>query len=571
MITLYLRGLLIGLAIAVPVGPIGVLCIRRTLAQGRLTGFLSGLGAATADALYGSIAGFGLVFLSNFLVEQQIWLRIVGGVFLLYLGMRTFLAKSATKAVRPEAKSFFKAYLSTLLLTLTNPLTILSFAAIFAGVGMTSRQGEYRDAILLVLGVFSGSATWWLTLSSLASLLGERLGGQGLTWVNRISGLIIVAFGITALLAGLNQKGTIRSTVISSSVSPVAEGFSHADGTLTLEFPRDHGAHPDYQTEWWYFTGNLVTADNRRFGYQLTFFRRALEPPNQWIDRPSQWATTQAYLAHFALTDVSANKHLSFEQLERGAAGLAGASPDPFQVWLDDWRVEETSTDHYHLVAQALAADSTMPQVAVDLELIDARGPVFQGNQGYSQKGVQPGNASYYYSLTRLISKGTVQSGGDVFKVTGSSWMDHEFSTSALSADQVGWDWFSIQLDNDTELMVFQIRKADGSVDPFSSGLWIEANSATKVLKREDFQIKVSDTWHSPKTNAVYPSGWLLNVPTIGLEVKIQPFVADQELDLTYKYWEGAVLVKGVYNRKEINGTGYVELTGYAGSMAGEF
>ncbi len=200
-ISVLLRGILIGFSIAAPVGPIGVLCIRRTLADGRVTGFVSGLGAATADAFYGSIAGFGLTFMSGFMIGQQAWLRLIGGAFLLYLGTRTFLAKTAQLAASANGDRLAGAYASTLLLTLTNPLTIISFAAIFAGLGIASGSADYTSAATLVAGVFLGSAAWWFMLSGGVSLFRSRLNLQAMNWLNRISGAIILGFGVLSLLS----------------------------------------------------------------------------------------------------------------------------------------------------------------------------------------------------------------------------------------------------------------------------------------------------------------------------------------------------------------------------------
>jgi threonine/homoserine/homoserine lactone efflux protein len=194
-----LKGMLIGFSIAAPVGPIGVLCIRRTLAEGRLVGLATGLGAATADAFYGFVAAFGLTFISTFLVSQQFWLRAIGGAFLLYLGIRTFLSRPATDSTAGSGRGLPGAYATTLLLTLTNPLTILSFAVVFAGLGLGSTSGDYLTAALLVAGVFLGSACWWLILSGGVSLLRARFTYTGLWWVNRISGILILMFGIVAL------------------------------------------------------------------------------------------------------------------------------------------------------------------------------------------------------------------------------------------------------------------------------------------------------------------------------------------------------------------------------------
>jgi threonine/homoserine/homoserine lactone efflux protein len=197
---LFLRGLVIGFSIAAPVGPIGVLCIRRTLADGQISGLVSGLGAATADAFYGCVAGFGLTFISSFLVGQKMWLSLFGGLFLLYLGIKTLLSKPAENEATVRQSGLFGSYFSTFLLTLTNPMTILSFAAIFAALGLGNASGSYGSALILVLGVFLGSATWWLLLSGGVGLFREKFNTQGLLWVNRISGLVIAAFGAVALM-----------------------------------------------------------------------------------------------------------------------------------------------------------------------------------------------------------------------------------------------------------------------------------------------------------------------------------------------------------------------------------
>jgi len=196
--TLLLRGFLIGISIAAPVGPIGVLCIRRTLSDGKLTGFLSGMGAASADMVYGAVAAFGLTMISNLLVENAFWLRIIGGAFLLYLGVKTFLEKPADHAAQASQSGYFSAYLSTFFLTITNPMTILSFAAIFAGTMLTQ---ETNSPIVLVLGVFFGSAAWWLTLSLGVGLMRDRLTATRMAWINRISGTVIIIFRVVALIS----------------------------------------------------------------------------------------------------------------------------------------------------------------------------------------------------------------------------------------------------------------------------------------------------------------------------------------------------------------------------------
>ena len=589
----FLHGLLIGLAIAAPVGPIGILCIRRTVANGRLSGFLSGLGAATADAVYGSIAALGLTALSSFLIAQQKMLALMGGIFLCYLGIKTVLAQAGSqttppidavpegKFTRSTGRTLLADYASTLFLTLTNPLTILSFTAIFVGLGVAAGN-TVQQAMLLIGGVFCGSALWWLILSTAANFLRLRFLSPGsLRWINYIAGAVIFIFGMLALgsifYGEAASQNNSPQTVIQTAPPADADtsGFASANGPRPFTFPADHGPHPDYQTEWWYYTGNLQTDAGQRFGYQLTFFRRALLPAHLIPSRSSHWGVSQVYMAHFALTDIGGERYQAFEHLGRGAADLAGAQAAPFQVWIEDWQVIEVDPPAGKCAAAsapcAYRLTAAQDGISLDLLLTDVKGPVLQGDQGYSQKGPQPGQASYYYSLPRLKSTGSVQIDGERFEVNGESWMDHEFSTSALSTDQIGWDWFSVQLENGGELMVFQIRRADGSVDPFSSGTWINPDGSTIHLVKDDFQIEVQNKWQSTHTGAVYPSGWKLSIPKIGLALQITPYLEDQELNVSYAYWEGAVGVSGTFQSQAILGSGYVELTGYSGSMGGEF
>ena len=269
-------------------------------------------------------------------------------------------------------------------------------------------------------------------------------------------------------------------------------------------------------------------------------------------------------MGHFALSDIAAEKHYEFERFSRGAAGLAGAQAEPFQVWLENWEVVQNAKGAWRLRAE-------QDGVSLDLLFTDEKGVVFQGIDGYSQKGPEAGNASYYFSQTRLASDGMVEIGGVTYQVTGLSWMDHEFSTSALSDGQVGWDWFSLQLDDGSDLMVFQIRREDGSIDPFSSGTLISPEGETIHLERNNFEIQVNDTWQSPDSGGTYPAAWTIQIPQIDLILDIKPYMADQEMNVSYSYWEGAVSVQGTIGGQMVTGSGYVELTGYAASMEGEF
>lgn len=571
MISLFalLKGFVIGLSIAAPVGPIGILCIRRTLAEGRAAGFISGLGAATADAAYGVVAAFGLTAITSFMVGQRYWLALIGGLFLVYLGIKTITAKAAGPDegmnISVDRSTLVQHYFSTFLLTIANPLTILSFAAIFAGLGVGSdtARGNTSPA-WIVLGIFLGSGTWWFSLSGLTAIFRRRLSTRWMAWINRISGSIITMFGIFVLL-GLITDPTGLEPPISNETSralvPTAapanlDGFQRVTGPLPLSFPKDHGAHPEYLTEWWYYTGNLSTIDGRQFGYQFTIFRRSIQPPGAYAPRPSLWATDQVYLAHFTVTDVQSESFQAFERTSRGAVGLAGAISAPFKVWLHDWQVEQIGMHAFRI--KAVEGDYSLA-----LDLTDEKGPVLHGNAGYSQKGVEPGNASIYISLTRLRTEGTVRTPGGTFEVAGTSWMDHEFSTNALSNGQVGWDWFSVQLEDNSELMVYQIRREDGTVDPYSSGTYISQDGSATSLNRDEFTIEVLDTWESPHSGAVYPSKWRVRIDSLRIELEILPLFPDQELNLSYTYWEGAVAVRGVAAGQSVAGTGYVELTGY--------
>ncbi len=332
-------------------------------------------------------------------------------------------------------------------------------------------------------------------------------------------------------------------------------GYARAVAPRALEFPRDHGPHPEYRTEWWYFTGNLETPAGRRFGYQLTFFRSALapDPPR----RLSAWATNQVYMAHFALTDAAGERFHHFERLGRGALGLAGARAEPFRVWLEDWTAEGAGpNDRTHLRAAEAG-------VTIDLTLTRIKPIALHGDRGLSQKSAEAGNASYYYSLTRLESQGTITLGSAAFPVRGLSWMDREWSTSALGPAQAGWDWFALQLADGRDLMVYRLRLRDGTIDPFSNGSLVAADGTVRRLARDDVAIDVGETWQSPRDGTRYPGRWRLRVPNEQLDLDVRPILADQELDLSFRYWEGAVDARAADGDGGVRGRGYVELTGY--------
>ena len=327
-------------------------------------------------------------------------------------------------------------------------------------------------------------------------------------------------------------------------------------------FPRDHGAHEEFLLEWWYFTGHLFTSTGRRFGYELTFFRSTMND-SRVKDHPSQWAIRQVYLAHFALTDVENHTFRYAEKLSRAGLGKAGAQTDRLEVWIDRWSVKPVALDH-----RTLRLEAEDGEVDIDLTLTNLKSTTIHGKNGVSRKGADVGQASHYYSLTRLDTKGTITMNGERFMVTGLSWMDHEFGSGALGKNQVGWDWFSLQLDGQLELMVYMLRRQGGTPDPASSGTLIYSDGSSRHLTLQDILLRSHSVWHSPKSGARYPSSWSLEIPSAGLSVDIQPVQEDQELRTSKStrvtYWEGAVDVHGVYQGSPLQGVGYVELTGYA-------
>jgi predicted secreted hydrolase len=333
------------------------------------------------------------------------------------------------------------------------------------------------------------------------------------------------------------------------------------DGSRPLSFPRDLGAHEEYRTEWWYYTGNLETSQDRHFGFQLTIFRVGLVSPAVSLPTDSQWYDQSVYFAHFALSDVSSGRFYAFDRYSRPGPGLAGAQSEPYHVWIEDWQVTEQTPNVYHLQA-------TQAEIAIDLVLTDEMGIVLHGENGYSRKGQNITNASYYYSQPRLHADGSVQVDGSQYTVSGLAWHDHEFSSSVLDENQIGWDWFSLQSDDGAALMLFQLREGGGKTSASSSGTFIAVDGSSQNIQRNDFEISVLKEWHSPHTQAAYPGAWKiqLNEPDCLLEVR--PWMADQEMNLaTVTYWEGAVRFDGTCNGNPVSGNGYVELTGYAGNL----
>ena len=366
--------------------------------------------------------------------------------------------------------------------------------------------------------------------------------------------VLLLLLGLVACAAPPTNPAA-RLTLADALGRPSTVGFEQALAPRPFIFPDDHGAHPSFAAEWWYYTGNLATADGRRFGFQLTFFRFGLAP--QPVQRPSDWSASSIYMAHFALSDIDAGTFYAFERFSRGAAGLAGAESRPFQVWLDDWRADGQGPLGTPIRLRAAQGD-----IALDLILQAGKPIVLQGDQGLSQKSAAAGNASYYYSMTRMPAQGNLQTPAGSFAVSGLAWMDREWSTTALGQQQLGWDWFALQLDSGDDLMYYRLRMRDGSDDPYSKGILVAPDGSTTLIGRDSLQLDITNTWMSP-SGTVYPAGWRIRLPTAAIDLTVTPLIPNQELPLTVTYWEGAVQIVGSIGGKPVAGSGYVELTGY--------
>jgi predicted secreted hydrolase len=340
-------------------------------------------------------------------------------------------------------------------------------------------------------------------------------------------------------------------------------GFAKALQARSFSFPQDHGPHPEYRNEWWYLTGNLDDDGGRRFGFELTFFRFALTP--SMPDADSNWRSKHVYIAHLAITDVRDEKFYVAQRFSRAALGLAGAQSEPFRVWIDDWEIAAESGADAN-VWRLLAGERDF---GLDLHLTAVKPPVLNGANGLSQKSAEPGNASYYYSITRWQTGGSLRIGSVQFSVSGLSWLDREWSSSALAPNQQGWDWFALQLSDGGDLMFYNLRLNDGQQDPHSAGTWIGADGEASRIDRSDLEIVVTDRWQSP-SGGIYPAAWTLRLPQESLRLELVPVLADQELITTVRYWEGAVDVSGERHGLPIIGRGYVELTGYASTVRGQ-
>lgn len=377
--------------------------------------------------------------------------------------------------------------------------------------------------------------------------------------------IIILSFSTILLSSCSKEKDKVNDKpklTIAGSMSADDSLFKKAIEKREFTFPEDHGAHNDYKLEWWYFTGNLKAENGQEFSYQFTIFRNALKPDSNSLN--SNFATNQLYFYHFAITDISNNKFYFYDDFARGAGGLAGAESNPLKIFVNN-----------SFITGKYGADSSLPifninaiadKFRLKLELIPQKNVVLQGDEGLSQKSFDKNNNSYYYSITRLESKGELsiseEKSSKSYKVKGESWLDREWSTSALSKEQVGWDWFSIQLSDSTEIMYFKLRNKDGSTN-FAKGSIINKNGSKRNLRMPEVFLEEKDYWTND-LGKKYPSKWILSIPENNIKLNIETRVKDQELKLNIRYYEGSIRINGFNGKYEVNGLGYVEMTGYS-------
>ncbi len=340
----------------------------------------------------------------------------------------------------------------------------------------------------------------------------------------------------------------------------VTDGFRRADAPRAFEFPRDHGPHPGFRNEWWYVTGNLDGPEGERLGFHITFFRVGLASElageARWHD--SAWASPDIWMAHTAVIDREAGHHASEERFVRDAAGLAGATEPVGRIWVEDWELAGLDQDRWML-------DFSVNDYRLRLELEPQRAPVLQGEGGLSQKGPEPGDASYYYSVPRIAVRGEIERGArGRLPVTGAAWMDREWSTSVLAEDQVGWDWFALQFDAGLDVMYYELRRPDGTPHPLSKGRWMPADADDWLLAHDQVELEPR-RWATQPSGHRYPVEWNMRIePPDGSaphEFVVRAIRDEQEMDTIIRYWEGAVDI--LDSRGEPIGRGFAELTGY--------
>ncbi len=369
---------------------------------------------------------------------------------------------------------------------------------------------------------------------------------------------LAILSGIVLLIVDNGVEPVSSSDLTVASVMAGEDrGFDKADTIINFDFPRDHYAHPEYRTEWWYFTGNLYTAEGRRFGYQVTIFRNGIYPVQS--EDTTGIRASAVYSAHIGVSDITAGEFHSFESLARGSGGLGGSDPSRSVIWAGSVSLQfEPGADPRR---PRMSVKAAKKDISLELEFTPEKDPVLQGERGLSRKSNKPGNASYYYSYTRLKTSAVFSINGKSLNLSGDSWMDREWSTSALDEDQKGWDWFALHLDDDTELMYFRLRDKNGKTN-FQKGSFVKKDGSYIVLKESDLKM-------TPKTLAkvdgiTYPSEWEIEVVPLKALFKVKTAMKDQEHKFSIRYYEGAVDAEKTGGNNTIRGRGYVELTGYS-------
>ena len=345
--------------------------------------------------------------------------------------------------------------------------------------------------------------------------------------------------------------------LIFASLEPGLAEFKSALPGYHYQFPLDYFNHPDYQTEWWYYTGNITGAEGRRFGFELTFFRQGV---SRDASKTSVWDVRDIYLAHFALSDLDGGKFYHAERINRAGPGIAGIDAQRERIWNGNWCLQ------WHGEDQELRALDE--RFSISLVLHPQKPPVIHGENGISQKAEGLGHASHYISFTRLSTEGTITDGGKSLRVTGLSWMDHEFFTQPLAVDQAGWDWLSVQLDDNSEVMLYRLRRKDGTPDPYSAGTYVDSEGKSRHLRSSEFSLlPQAESWTSPASLAKYPVRWTIVIPELGIQLNATTSLKPQELPgdskLLPAYWEGAITLEGHRRDAPLKGVGYLEMTGY--------
>jgi predicted secreted hydrolase len=359
------------------------------------------------------------------------------------------------------------------------------------------------------------------------------------------------------------MKSRLLATLLIFLLPAPAAHWQLALPGYQYQFPRDHFSHPDYQTEWWYYTGNLRAANGHRFGFELTFFRQAMDLPKQVAaSSDPTWRPDQIYLAHLALSDIDGGEFFHTERLNRAGPGLAGVDSRGQIYWNGNWQVRWTSE---RTGAQELRA--VCRRFTLELSLTPGKPLVIHGKNGVSQKAPELGRASHYISFTRLLARGKLEWKGASLSLSGIAWMDHEFFTEQLDNTEAGWDWFSIQLQNNEELMLYRLRKKSGEADSYSSGTYVDTHGDAHFLSGSEFSLSPGGIWQSANSRAQYPLAWRIRIPSLSLELSERPLLNNQELfsreRIFPSYWEGAVSYSGHIHAQPISGVGYLEMTGY--------